>query len=216
MFVIRFHTVSVLPPCGAPIGSGPTVSVPPALVPLAVLDTNCIEPMVWVTCSLAKGTQNIISLSMSYDTNLFRYPNMDFLTLCSIAHELSRRVCISYDIACQWSINWLIRLNRDTTPEDLRGALSKDITFLVPKFHLKAHTPKCHAPYSYNFTKGVGHTDGEGVERNWSTLNGIARSLSQMTPGGRWDSMDNHCNFANWRKTVDLRACINILAFNWS
>ena len=132
----------------------------------------------------------------------------------SIAGDHCRRVCCSYDISCQWCIYWFSQLNQSTTPEYLRDAASgKDITFLIPKFHLQAHTTKCHTPFLFNFAKGVGRTDGEGVERNWSTLNGLASSLSQMTPGGRWDTMDDHCFFTNWRKTVELRSWIIILLF---
>ena len=83
-------------------------------------------------------------------------------------------------------------------PESLR------LQFRVPKFHLPAHVPRCWAPYSFNFAKGVGRTDGEGVERNWSWLNGIARSLSMMGPGGRSDTLDDFCNYHNWRKTTAL------------
>jgi hypothetical protein len=75
----------------------------------------------------------------------------------------------------------------------------------VAKFHLQDHKPKCHVPYSFNFAPGVGRTDGEGVERNWSTLNGVASSVSMMGPGGWWDTLDNFCNYLNWRKTVSLR-----------
>ncbi|KAJ7486373.1 hypothetical protein B0H11DRAFT_1721594, partial [Mycena galericulata] len=63
---------------------------------------------------------------------------------------------------------------------------------------------KCHGPYSFNYTKGVGRTDGEGVERNWSWLNWAARSISVMGPGAREDTIDDLCGFSNWKKTVDF------------
>ncbi|KAJ7241189.1 hypothetical protein B0H12DRAFT_963226, partial [Mycena haematopus] len=78
------------------------------------------------------------------------------------------------------------------------------IQFKVPKFHLPPHIKKCHAPFSFNFSKWVGRTDGEGVERNWSWLNMIARSVSVMGPGSREDTIDNFCGYGNWRKTVAL------------
>ncbi|KDQ23967.1 hypothetical protein PLEOSDRAFT_1048198, partial [Pleurotus ostreatus PC15] len=55
-----------------------------------------------------------------------------------------------------------------------------------------------------NYTKWVGRTDGEGVERMWSWLNKVAHSASMMGPGGRQDTLDDFCNFWNWRKTVNL------------
>ncbi|KAJ7748842.1 hypothetical protein B0H14DRAFT_3096954 [Mycena olivaceomarginata] len=89
-------------------------------------------------------------------------------------------------------------------PEKLQLPDWVEIIFKVPKFHLPPHVKKCHGPYSFNYTKGVGHTDGEGVERNWSWLNCAARSVSVMGPGAREDTIDNLCGFSNWKKTVDL------------
>jgi len=129
---------------------------------------------------------------------------MDYLFAASIAGTKLLKILISYDIACQWGTNFLRRLANPALPKHLRPNPSIIIEYLVPKFHLEAHVVKCHAPYSFNYALGVGRTDGEGVERCWSSLNGIASSLSQMAPGGRWDTMDDFCNFANWRKTVDL------------
>lgn len=89
-------------------------------------------------------------------------------------------------------------------PPSMQLPESLQLKFCVPKFHLPAHVQKCWAPYSFNFAKGVGRTDGEGVERNWSWLNGIARSVSLMGPGGRADTLDDFCNYHNWRKTTAL------------
>lgn len=130
---------------------------------------------------------------------------MDYIFLASIVGTLLQLVTISYDIACQWGINFFARMNAPTMPEALRIPASTVVTYYVPKFHLQAHNSKCHAPFSFNFGLGVGRTDGEGVERNWSLLNGIAPSVSMMGPGGRWDTLDDVCNYGNWRKTVGLR-----------
>ena len=127
---------------------------------------------------------------------------MDFIFLSSIAGTSIKSITISYDIACQWSRNLLSRMAK--MPEHLHIPDSIKLQFKVPKFHLPAHVSKCWAPYSFNFTKWVGRTDGEGVERNWSWLNGIARCVSMMGPGGRSDTLDDFCNYHNWRKTVGL------------
>lgn len=111
-------------------------------------------------------------------------------------------ITISYDIACQWGANFTTRMN--AMPSSLQMSVWTTILFLVPKFHLPAHVTKCHAPFSFNYARGVGRTDGEGVERNWSILNKIAPSVSMMGPGGRWDTIDDFCNYSNWRKTINL------------
>jgi hypothetical protein len=130
---------------------------------------------------------------------------MDYLFFASILGTVLQFIILSYDIACQWGINVFARMNAPTMPESLRLPTSTILRKFVPKFHLPPHKVKCHAPFSFNFAPGVGRTDGEGVERNWSVLNGVASSVSMMGPGGRWDTLDDFCNFSNWRKTISLR-----------
>lgn len=54
---------------------------------------------------------------------------------------------------------------------------------LVPKFHLQSHEEQCYSPFSFNFFRGVGRTEGEGVERGPST--------AEMLPGHRWETLDD-------------------------
>ena len=129
---------------------------------------------------------------------------MDYIFLASMMGIMFQLIFALYDIACQWGTRLFSRMNSPTMPEWLHLAPSTSVKFFVPKFHLPGHVVKCQAPFSFNFALGVGRTDGEGVERNWSVLNGIARSVSMMGPGGRWDTLDDFCNYANWRKTVSL------------
>lgn len=127
---------------------------------------------------------------------------MDYIFVMSMFLCALNMVIVSYDIACQWAKNFWSRMEK--FPDNTRLRTGLDVQFLVPKFHLPAHVPKCFAPYSFNFRRGVGRTDGEGVERNWSWLNGLARCLSMMGAGGRWDTVDDLCNHHNYKKTVDL------------
>ncbi|KAF9488152.1 hypothetical protein BDN71DRAFT_1499587 [Pleurotus eryngii] len=113
------------------------------------------------------------------------YVNIDYIFLSSIMATSLLLVMISYDIACQWFRNFFTRMDQ------------------LP-FHLAAHKEICHALFSLNYTKWVGHTNGEGVEHMWSWLNKVAHSTSMMGYGGRQDMLDNFCNFWNWRKTVNL------------
>ncbi|KAJ7180060.1 hypothetical protein C8R43DRAFT_871124 [Mycena crocata] len=131
-----------------------------------------------------------------------RYCNMDYLFFSSLIGMTLLSIIASYDIACQWFRNFGDRMKK--MPEHMRLPASVKIQFKVPKFHLPPHVKKCHGPFSFNYTKWVGRTDGEGVERNWSWLNMIARSVSVMGPGSRENTIDDFCGFANWRKTVGL------------
>ncbi|KAJ7040094.1 hypothetical protein C8F04DRAFT_1208826 [Mycena alexandri] len=131
-----------------------------------------------------------------------RYANMDYLFFSSLIGITILTVVASYDIACQWSRKFWSRA--EAMPKRLKLPAGLDILFKVPKFHLPPHVKECHGPYSFNYTKGVGRTDGEGVERNWSWLNWAARSISVMGPGAREDTIDDLCGFSNWKKTVDF------------
>ncbi|KIK62910.1 hypothetical protein GYMLUDRAFT_242000 [Collybiopsis luxurians FD-317 M1] len=51
---------------------------------------------------------------------------------------------------------------------------------------------------------GVGCTDGEGVERNWSMQNALSGSTKKMGPGSRRDTLDDHFGDYNWRKTISI------------
>ncbi|KAJ7815837.1 hypothetical protein B0H13DRAFT_2242544 [Mycena leptocephala] len=131
-----------------------------------------------------------------------RYSNMDYLFFSSLIGITVITIVASYDIACQWSRNFLTRAK--AMPDAMKLPNWIKMLFKVPKFHLPPHVKECHGPYSFNYTKGVGRTDGEGVERNWSWLNHAARSISVMGPGSREDTIDDLCGFSNWKKTVDF------------
>ncbi|KAJ8690141.1 hypothetical protein PTI98_011599 [Pleurotus ostreatus] len=131
-----------------------------------------------------------------------RYANMDYIFLSSIMATSLFLVTITYDIACQWYRNFFTRMTQ--LPSALQLSSRVDLRFRIPKFHLAAHKESCHAPFSLNYTKWVGRTNGEGVERMWSWLNKVSHSVSMMGQGGCQDTLDDFCNFWNWRKTVNL------------
>jgi hypothetical protein len=113
-----------------------------------------------------------------------RYVNIDYIFLSSLLRNPPPSLVISYDIACQWSIKLDNRLH--IYPSNLvASSPNLDMRFLVPKFHLPAHIPKCQADYSFNFTPFVGRTDGEAPERGWSETNAMAASTKEMGPGSR-------------------------------
>jgi hypothetical protein len=134
---------------------------------------------------------------------------MDYIFMAAVLRVImmaAMLITVSYDIACQWSINFFERI-RNRMPAALQLPDFVQLRFAVPKFHLPAHVKKCWTPFSFNFMKWVGRTDGEGVERVWSWLNGVARSVSMMGAGGRQDTLDDFCNFWNWKKTTELGKC---------
>ncbi|KAJ7818926.1 hypothetical protein B0H13DRAFT_2132258 [Mycena leptocephala] len=123
-----------------------------------------------------------------------RYLNMDYIFFKSIAGSELVRFFVSYDIACQWHINILVRMLGYENAELTIDGQGKFLTFLVPKFHLPAHIEACNLKYSFNLTPDVGQTDGEAPERGWSDANPLARSTKEMGPGSRRDALDDHFN----------------------
>lgn len=137
---------------------------------------------------------------------------MDYLFASSIQDAGVPLVTISYDVGCQWFTNFWTRAG--LLPAYLKFSINYvigSIAALVPKFHLQSHIEKCHSAFSFNFFKGAGRTDGEGVERNWDELNGQGPSTSEMLPGRRWDTLDDCAGWVNWRKTMGLGASLHLL-----
>ncbi|KAG2028860.1 hypothetical protein BDR03DRAFT_1019255 [Suillus americanus] len=136
-----------------------------------------------------------------------RYTNMDFLfflTLCGCGIDTLN---ISYDIACQWHKNLWERMSAMPSKLHLDHA-TKSVRFFMPKFHLPAHILKCQTMFSFNFSKNIGHMDGEAPERGWSNINPVASSTKEMGLGSWRDTLDNHFGDWNWKKVVGLSSTL--------
>ncbi|THV01170.1 hypothetical protein K435DRAFT_655760, partial [Dendrothele bispora CBS 962.96] len=132
-----------------------------------------------------------------------RYCNIDFIFWCTIKDEEYLVIVISYDISCQWSINFWKRLaNLDSsfivkfTPTGIR--------FMVPKFHLQAHQAKCHTKFSFDYAPGCGATHGEVIEEGWAQSNKAAAQTKEMGPGSRAMTLDDIFGFHNWLNSEKL------------
>jgi hypothetical protein len=129
---------------------------------------------------------------------------MDYVLASVLRHHDPQLPKIfSYDIVCQWWKRLMERLAE--LPELVRCSLILPlIAFVIPKLHIHAHTILCHILYSLNLIPGSGQTDGEGIERPWANIGGIASSTRIMGPGARHDTVDDHWGNWNWQKLVGL------------
>ncbi|KAF7329850.1 CxC2 domain-containing protein [Mycena kentingensis (nom. inval.)] len=121
-----------------------------------------------------------------------RYANMDYI-LASLLRHFSPylRKILSYDIACQWWKNLKERLLQ--LPPLVRVRLAMEFCrFAVPKMHLNAHIVLCRLLFSLALILGSGQTDGEGIERLWAGIAGVAGSTKLSGHGGRADQLDDH------------------------
>lgn len=162
---------------------------------------------------LQKGERSVKLAGISINTtdaHISRQCNMDFIFASSVVGVGLRMLTISYDVGCQWWTRF--RSHRQEMLPPYLQLLPAWIRALVPKFHLQSHQEKCHSPFSFNYAEGSGRTDGEGVERNWAGLNGQAPSTAEMLPGHRWETLDDCCGWANWRKAMGLgmyKSCLS-------
>jgi hypothetical protein len=141
---------------------------------------------------------------------------MDYLFFSTMQHTGDIAVLnISYDIACQWSMNLWQRMHQYPSTIHLRHYDNKTITFLVPKFHLPAHIEICQITYSHNLLKGMGRTDGEAPERGWANINPVTTSTREMGPGSCCDTLDDHFGDFNWKKVTNMGKSFNISLFNY-
>ncbi|KAF7308831.1 CxC2 domain-containing protein [Mycena kentingensis (nom. inval.)] len=133
-----------------------------------------------------------------------RYGNMDYVlaSLLRHIHERLRKV-LSYDIACQWWKELKERLEK--LPPLVRLRLILSLTrFVVPKMHILAHIVICRLLFDLRFVPGSGQTDGEGIERLWASIAGLAASSKLSGHGARADLLDDHWSFWNWCKLITL------------
>lgn len=131
---------------------------------------------------------------------------MDYIALCAaLPLCLLMAIFWSYDIACQWKLNLRTRIADNAgTREKFSDLDGTEFRFGIPKCHCPAHKLDCQPQHSLNLLPGLGRTDGEGIERGWSELNGVGSSTKEMGPGSRHDTIDDHLSHHNWRKSVLL------------
>ncbi|KAK0433276.1 hypothetical protein EV421DRAFT_1741723 [Armillaria borealis] len=115
------------------------------------------------------------------------YLHMDYVVLKTLQQGTPDQVVISYDIACQWSVNFWRRAESYSS-RFLPPQTPDQIIFLVPKFHLAAHIQKY----------------GEAPERTWAASNLVVSSTKEMAPGSRRDTLDDHFNDHNWHKVTTI------------
>ncbi|KAJ7431410.1 hypothetical protein B0H11DRAFT_1762257 [Mycena galericulata] len=132
------------------------------------------------------------------------YCNMDFLLVSAMFALQLLWIVISYDIACQYMINFWKR--NEQLPESLRlKLLPENVWWKVPNFHLPPHKRGCHSPYSFHWMRGAGMTHGEGVEQNWAFSKGAAASTRLMGPGARHATLEDVFGFHNYDRQLAMQ-----------
>ncbi|KAJ7028789.1 hypothetical protein C8F04DRAFT_1265542 [Mycena alexandri] len=133
-----------------------------------------------------------------------RFANMDYIfgSVMRHKHPRQRKLC-SYDIACVWSK--LLKTRMEKMPALVRlDLVMKLMRFVIPKLHINGHKLLCRLLFSLNITRGVGQLDGEGIERPWASIGGLASSTREMGPGARHGVLDAQWGSWNWQKLIGI------------
>ncbi|KAL1671667.1 hypothetical protein EV122DRAFT_284713 [Schizophyllum commune] len=129
-----------------------------------------------------------------------RYCNIDYV-LCSVLRQLrSKSVTCSYDIGCQYKVNFLERVKN--LPASIRPDPTLNIRFGLPVWHGGIHEEACRSRNSLKYHDGVGRTDGEGIERIWSLFNSYAWATKEMSEGARHDALEDKGDRINFVKNI--------------
>ncbi|KAJ3994816.1 hypothetical protein F5050DRAFT_1809260 [Lentinula boryana] len=110
---------------------------------------------------------------------------------------------ISYDYACGLTPNISDRFHQY---HPTQAPIIDNAQWIIPSCHVRNHIEGCNYLYSYLYKSSTGHFYGESAEAPWDTFNQLGSSVMQMSAGHRIDTLINHYNNWNWRKTVGIGA----------
>ncbi|KAK7015533.1 hypothetical protein VNI00_019094 [Paramarasmius palmivorus] len=133
-----------------------------------------------------------------------RYSTSDYVFRKALSSFLELLYVLAiYDVACQWFVNLLTRLEK--LPPHIRLVNPKmKITPGIGKLHEPGHKQVNHEQYSLNYIPGAGKADGESMERLWGEHNNLGNATKTMGPGSREDQIDATAGGWNWEKYVTL------------
>ena len=144
-----------------------------------------------------------------------RQMNIDY-ALCEALKTMAvgdgDKVMIIYDVMCQYHVHLWERINQNpflSFPEKVQ------LLMAIGLFHVHGHQDSCLFPFATSFIPGAGMVDGEILESLWAQLNDISRSTQTSTLAHRTEVLDDHMNYSNWNKMVNIVSFV-ITKFNKS
>ncbi|KIY47261.1 hypothetical protein FISHEDRAFT_45685, partial [Fistulina hepatica ATCC 64428] len=108
---------------------------------------------------------------------------------------------LSYDAACQYSVNWLKQISQQFS--DLVD-FAERVRWAISTLHIKDHKSNCMYMYGMCYKECMGHFHAETVEHFWPTLNQFCKVTRQMTPGHQHDALTAFTNDWNWKKVAGM------------
>ena len=146
--------------------------------------------------------------------NECRYMNVDYALASTLGDDIQagvKDIVITYDIGCQWGKKLTQRLQSYPSIPPINVDSLQSLRIAVPKLHIISHGSSCQANFNLAYMDGVGMTHGEGVETIWSHSGSLATWSRENGPSARHLILDDHWAGWNWRKSVGLRRCRNLM-----
>lgn len=110
---------------------------------------------------------------------------------------------LSYDIMCQYSVNIVHRFKQNPEWQDLVPVV-ENMRWAIPALHVVGHKDSCTYEFSTSYMDCVGHFHGETAEHYWPEANQLGPLVRQMNNGNRQDTLIDHNNDWNWKKTQKM------------
>lgn len=111
------------------------------------------------------------------------------------------KVMVIYDVMCQYHVNLWKRISENpflTFPQKV------ELLLAIGLFHVHGHRDECLFRFATSFIPGAGMVDGEILESLWAQLNDVSRSTRTSTLAHRSEVLDDHMNYSNWNKMVNI------------
>lgn len=115
---------------------------------------------------------------------------------------------MSYDAACQYSVNIVERFKKNENLRDLVPIVKK-LRWAVPALHIQGHQEDCMYKFATSYMMATGHFHGETAEHYWPELNQIGTQVTQMNGGRCQDVITLNHNDWNFKKMA--KSCEHVL-----
>ncbi|KIY61963.1 hypothetical protein CYLTODRAFT_494956 [Cylindrobasidium torrendii FP15055 ss-10] len=134
-----------------------------------------------------------------------KYRNVDFCLAWAMSRMKPQTLAITYDIACQYKKNFHKRFEAlPSVIKDLDLPPADMLMFALPYWHGNVHDVLCEMRNSVKTKRGIGRTDGETPEREWSDINHFAGITREQSEGARYDLLEDVYDHINHRKLVGI------------
>ncbi|KAF8189627.1 hypothetical protein K438DRAFT_2019047 [Mycena galopus ATCC 62051] len=172
-----------------------------------VVNSQCSHVFVKATVDLEMG-ERFVNVDAALAQGIYQKIARAPLTDLSIEFQLETssvdRV-VSYDIACQYSVNLKKRFEHSFP--DLLPIIER-LRWTIPALHVQGHHAVCMYAYAAAYKLATGHFHGETAEQYWPELNQIGPKVRQMNYGHRQDTIINHHNDWNHKKMIKMVAAL--------